>query len=115
MYGSVHGKNGERLAVVHVYADSGAVSTDCDTTGRYELRDVPPGLRALRFTSDGYEPLALDVTVPRDGAVRVDVALTPSLAALPPVHTVATFTEVTSFERDTLAPLAARGSGTATR
>ncbi|HEX8848235.1 MAG TPA: TonB-dependent receptor [Gemmatimonadaceae bacterium] len=92
---------GAPIANASVHCLDAGSSTSTDATGTYELRGLAAGLHHLRFTADGYEPLALDVLLAGSRSVRLDVALVRVPTALPAV--------TVRGER----AAAARGTGTA--
>jgi hypothetical protein len=57
-----------------------------DRQGRYELRGVEPGVRHVRVTHAGHEPMELDVRVPPNGTVVLDVTLRVRPVRLAPLH-----------------------------
>ncbi|HEX7048971.1 MAG TPA: TonB-dependent receptor [Longimicrobiales bacterium] len=60
-------------AVVEIAALERRVAVD--ERGYFVIPSIPAGRWSIRVSALGYRPTELDVTVPADGAVRVDVAL----------------------------------------
>jgi hypothetical protein len=54
--------------------------------GRYALRTLPSGEFEITVSGFGYEDRTFDVTVPAEGEVQLDLALSPSPFLLPQVH-----------------------------
>lgn len=92
---------GEVVGVVHGSQDPGRIpladamvewtgaarrAVVSDREGAYRLPGIAPGRGRLRVTHAGYEVLELDVRVPPDGRVRVDVELRPRPVLLAPVQ-----------------------------
>ncbi len=76
--GTVHGHLGERsvpLAHAWISVSGGArgLTAVSAADGRYSVTGVPPGERILRVSRLGYRPLTLEVTVPREGVLRLDL------------------------------------------
>ncbi len=67
--------------VVTVEGTLGITQTGLD--GRYRLDSLPPGPQTLRVVLVGYAPLRRAVTLPTEGVVTLDVALTASALHLP--------------------------------
>jgi Carboxypeptidase regulatory-like domain/TonB-dependent Receptor Plug Domain len=77
--------SGRALADVAVLASSGAhVLTD--GRGAYALPAPDSGARTLRFTRAGFEPFDVDVAVPPERSLRLDIGLHPIPVTLPPLR-----------------------------
>jgi hypothetical protein len=63
------------FAVVEAAAGSLTRSILADSVGRYHLTDLPPGEIRLRASHPGHSTVTVVVTVPRSGAVSVDLEL----------------------------------------
>jgi len=57
-----------------------------DSAGTYRLDGLGTGAVTVRVTRPGYDTLALVVTVPARGALRVDITLSPKIVVLDSVH-----------------------------
>lgn len=78
--GEVRDLAGAPLARVRVAVGRTPRAAESDTTGRFEVTDVPVGEHVVQVTRPGYEPLDFTVQVPEPG--RLEVSL--SLRAVPP-------------------------------
>ncbi|HEX2780376.1 MAG TPA: TonB-dependent receptor [Gemmatimonadaceae bacterium] len=76
---------GAPIAHASIHCLDAGSSTTTDAAGVYALSGLAPGLHHLRFSADGYEPLALDVLLAGPRPVRLDVALARAPTALPMV------------------------------
>src|SRR5215207_4880553 len=76
------GASGEPLAgaVVALVDVDRAVVTD--EWGRYVFRAVPPGPQHLTVRRLGYAPRTLHALVPREGELKIDIALRPGPVVL---------------------------------
>lgn len=77
------------FAVVEAWGGSYRRSVLADSLGRYQLVSVPAGTLHLRATHAGHETVTVDVVVPSDGPVLVDLELRARPVRLPPVDVTA--------------------------
>ena len=77
------------FALVEAWAGTYRRSVVADSLGRYQLTAVPPGTLHVRVTHAGHDPVVLDVVVPSDGPVLVDLELSARPVQLPPVDVTA--------------------------
>ncbi len=68
---------GRPLAGVSVTLESGGGGTTTDSSGRFALAGVAPGVRVLRVSLVGYGLARRDVTVRQGATTPVDIALAP--------------------------------------
>src|SRR5580704_1562431 len=66
------------ISGVRIARDDGPPAAASDTGGRYSLTALPAGTVELRFTRDGYDSLSIEVDVPADGTLRLDITLAAS-------------------------------------
>jgi len=74
------------FALVEAWGSGYRRSVVADSLGRYQLVAVPAGTLHLRVTHAGHDPVAVDVVVPREGPVLVDLELRARPVRLPPVE-----------------------------
>jgi hypothetical protein len=77
------------FALVEAWTDAYRRSVVADSLGRYQLAAVPAGRLHVRATHAGHEPVLLDVVVPSDGPVLVDLELRARPVELPPIDVTA--------------------------
>lgn len=77
------------FALVEAWSGTYRRSVVADSLGRYQLAAVPAGTLHVRVTHAGHDPVALDVVVPSDGPVLVDLELHARPVRLPPVDVTA--------------------------
>jgi hypothetical protein len=75
------GSGGPLVGVV-VEVDQGVAPAVSDSTGAYQVSDVAAGAHQLRFSRVGWNSLTIEVLVPTDGNVRLDVELLPGPVTL---------------------------------
>jgi hypothetical protein len=76
-------------ARVELQDGGGVTRAAADGQGTYDLRGLSAGAHRMAVTAAGYDSLVVDVLLPADGALRLDLALTPRPAPLAPVRVVA--------------------------
>lgn len=64
------------FAFVNVEAVGFRRTLQADSLGRYVIQGVPPGNALIEVRHPGHDPLRVEVTVPAEGAVRLDLELT---------------------------------------
>lgn len=74
------------FALVEAWEGSYRRSVVADSLGRYQLASVPAGTLHVRVTHAGHDPVVVDVVVPSEGPVLVDVELRARPVRLPPVE-----------------------------
>ncbi|REL33482.1 TonB-dependent receptor [Rhodohalobacter sp. SW132] len=67
--------DGQTLVGATVIIIGTSTGTATNLEGRYQLRRIPAGEVQLRFSYIGYESKTLDVTIPEEGTVTLDVEL----------------------------------------
>lgn len=72
-------------ASVEVVGSLPVRATATDSAGRYRLNGVRPGRQTIRARRVGYAPLEMDVVVPAEGEMQVDITLRMVPIALEPV------------------------------
>ena len=76
-------------AMVELLGAGGRRSVLADNVGAYVLRDVPAGLRRVRALHIGHAAGEIEVLVPPDGTVEVDLELARDPVVLPPLTVMA--------------------------
>jgi hypothetical protein len=74
------------FALVEAWGGTYRRSVVADSLGRYQLVAVPAGTLHLRVTHAGHDPVVVDVVVPTEGPVLVDLELRARPVRLPPVE-----------------------------
>ena len=72
-------------AMVELLGEDGRRFVLADSLGAYVLGDVPAGLRRVRAVHIGHAAGEVEVLVPPEGTVEVDLELAPKPVALPPL------------------------------
>lgn len=91
------------FATIEAWAGGYRRSVAADSLGRYQLVSVPAGTLHLRATHPGHDPVELDVMVPSDGPVLVDLELAARPVELAPVD-VTTGVRVPEADRRDVEP-----------
>lgn len=73
---------GGPLGGVLIEVDQRTAPSQSDSSGAYEISNVPPGPHQLRFSRLGWTALTVEVLVPAEGHVRMDVELLPGPVTL---------------------------------
>lgn len=78
--GRVRDADGRPLRAVTVVAlplegETPIRTVESDQTGYFRLQPLPPGATRLRFVRLGYQAVEVEVEVPEDGRIRVDVEM----------------------------------------
>src|SRR5688572_21630115 len=76
-------------AMVELVAGEVRRAVLADSAGRYQLRDVPPGMGRVRARHIGHAVGEVDVLVPSGAAVEVDLQLARQPVVLPAMRVVA--------------------------
>jgi hypothetical protein len=91
--GSVHGTiqsdRYETVAGVRIEIPAESVVAWSDSTGAYQIEGLEPGEYKIRFSQFGYHPLELQVTVPHDGSLSLDVRLRTRFIVFPEISALA--------------------------
>ncbi len=74
--------SGGPLGGVVIEVDQGATPARSDSSGAYEISNVIAGPHQLRFSRVGWASLTVEVLVPAEGNVRLDVELLPGPVTL---------------------------------
>ncbi len=77
---------GEPIVQAAVHLTDLHRTTTTDGSGRYVLRDVPPGPQHISVRVIGYEQRTLHALVPREGMLEINIALEPKPVMLPAVE-----------------------------
>lgn len=67
--------DGQPIAYAHIRVLDDSVSDWSDAAGRYRLEGLEPGRWRVRVTHPGYDSLDLEILVPGNRALRLDIAL----------------------------------------
>jgi hypothetical protein len=73
------------FSVVEAWGPGFRRSVVTDSLGAYRIEGLPPGALRLRASYAGHTPVTVDVLVPREGGVLVDLELDARPVELPPV------------------------------
>lgn len=85
--GVVRGASGEPVAYAHVGTLGDSMADWTDAQGRYRLEGLEQGRWRLRVVHSGHDSLELDVYVPGDRPIRLDITLEPRPEPTPePLH-----------------------------
>ncbi|MBA3585738.1 MAG: carboxypeptidase regulatory-like domain-containing protein, partial [Gemmatimonadetes bacterium] len=101
----------EPLAGVRIEIASERIVVWSDSTGSYEIKGLCPGQYAVRFSQFGYHPMELNLTVPEEGSLSLDVRLLARPIALPRISiqsSAATSHPSAVFEPDGLPEVGSR-------
>ncbi len=91
--GSVHGTiesdRYEAVGGVRIEIPAEDVVAWSDSTGAYQIEGLEPGEYKIRFSQFGYHPLELQITVPHDGSLSLDVRLRTRFIVFPEISALA--------------------------
>jgi hypothetical protein len=91
--GSVHGTiesdRYEAVGGVRIEIPAENVVAWSDSTGAYQIKGLEPGEYKIRFSQFGYHPLELQITVPHDGSLSLDVRLRTRFIVFPEISALA--------------------------
>jgi hypothetical protein len=76
------------FSVVEAWGPGFRRSVVTDSLGAYRIEGLPPGALRLRASYAGHTPVTVDVLVPREGDVLVDLELAARPVELPPVDVI---------------------------
>ncbi|CAN5226528.1 hypothetical protein BH18GEM1_BH18GEM1_00730 [soil metagenome] len=101
----------EPLAGVRIEIAAERIVVWSDSTGSYEIKGLRSGQYAVRFSQFGYHPMELNLTVPEEGSLSLDVRLLARPIALPRISiqsSAATSHPSAVFEPDGLPEVGSR-------
>jgi hypothetical protein len=91
--GSVHGTiesdRYEAVGGVRIEIPAENVVAWSDSTGAYQIEGLEPGEYKIQFSQFGYHPLELQITVPHDGSLSLDVRLRTRFIVFPEISALA--------------------------
>ncbi len=99
--GSIKGTisaNGKKLSFINVGIGKLGIGTHTDSTGGFELQDIPYGVHTLQATSVGYKPYSRQVNIHSGKPVSIDITLQGDGAELNEVVVTGTMKEMSRAE-----------------
>lgn len=89
VHGTIESDRYEAVGGVRIDIPAQNIVAWSDSTGAYRVEGLEPGEYEIRFSQFGYHPLELQITVPHDGSLSLDVRLRTRFIVFPEISALA--------------------------
>jgi hypothetical protein len=89
VHGTVESDRYEAVGGVRIEIPAENLVVWSDSAGAYQIEGLGPGEYTIRFSQFGYHPLELQITVPHDGSLSLDVRLRTRFIVFPEISALA--------------------------